>query len=151
MTLEELEKTLPNGLHDAEVMRIAIDYELRTVTLELAVWVGNMDDSPERREAYRHASLEITGLCFLIMEPPDSKYPFQHSGLKIDGCDVSKNLKHELLSALPADSFFRSLWVNEWNAFIHLAARDAKISWTEGAIIHRTSQKPIANGQKPVL
>ena len=151
MTLEELEETLPNGLHDAEVKRIAADYELRTVTVELAVWVGDMNGPPKRRETPRDARIDISGLCFLVIEPPDPKYPFQHSGLKIDGCDRSKNLKQELLSALPADTFFRSLWVNEWNAFIHLAARDAKISWMEGAITYRTSQKPRANSQKPVL
>ena len=77
MTLEELEETLPNGLHDAEVKRIATDYELRTVTVELAVWVGDIDDPPERREAYRYARIDISGLCFLVMEAPDAKYPFQ--------------------------------------------------------------------------
>ena len=48
--IEELENTLPNGLHDAEVRRITVDYERRKVTLEVAVWVG--DEPPERRESY---------------------------------------------------------------------------------------------------
>jgi hypothetical protein len=52
VTLEELENTLPNGLHDAEVRRITVDYERRKVTLEVAVWVGDMDEPAERREAY---------------------------------------------------------------------------------------------------
>ena len=150
MTLEELEKTPPNGLHDAEVKRVAIDYERRTMVVDLAVWVGDMDGPPERREAYRYARIDISGLCFLVMEQPDPKYPFHESDLRIDGCDMSKNLKPDLLSALPADSFFRSLWVNEWNAFIHVAARDAKISWIEEALTYRKSKEPIANGQKRI-
>src|ERR1035437_2834597 len=43
ITLEELENTLPNGLHDAEVQVITIDYKQRKVTLDLAIWVGNIE------------------------------------------------------------------------------------------------------------
>ena len=138
MTLEELENALPNGLHDAEVQRIAVDYQERKVTLEVAVWVGNMDDPPERREAYRKGRIEISGLLFLVIEPPDPRYPFKTSDLRIDGCDMSKNLDPELLKSLSGDAFFRSLWVNEWNAFIHIAARDAAIAWiNDGAVTYR--------------
>jgi len=141
MTLEELENTLPNGLHDAEVRRVAIDYEKRKVTLELAIWVGNMDDPPGQREAYKGGRIDISGLLFLVMEPPDPKYPFKASDLTIDGCDMSKNLDNALLRSLPADSFFRSLWVNEWNAFIHIAAKSADVVWlNDGAITYRTSK-----------
>lgn len=140
MTLEELENTLPNGFHDAEIKRIAVDYELRKATLEVAVWVGEMDDPPEQREAYKNGHVVISGLFFLVMEPPDAKRPFNGSHLRIDGCDMRKNLESELLKTLPADAFFRSFWVNEWNAFIHIAARDAQISWvSEGEITYRKS------------
>jgi hypothetical protein len=142
MTLEELENTLPNGLHDAEIQRMAVDYEKRKVTLELAVWVGNMDDPPERREAYKSGRIDISGLLFLVMEPPDAKYPFKTCDLTVDGCDMSKNLDSELLRSLPADSFFRSLWVNEWNAFIHIAATSADLTWlNDGAVTYRPSQE----------
>jgi hypothetical protein len=138
MTLEELENALPNGLHDAEVQHSAVDYEQRKVTLQVAVWVGDMDDPPERREAYKKGRIEISGLLFLVMEPPDPRYPFKTSDLRIDGCDMSKNLDPELLKSLPGDAFFRSLWVNEWNAFIHIAARDAGIAWiNDDAVTYR--------------
>jgi hypothetical protein len=47
------------------------------------------------------------------MEPTDPRYPFKTSDLRIDGCDMSKNLDPELLKPLPDDTLFRSLWVNE--------------------------------------
>jgi hypothetical protein len=78
MTLLEIEQLLPNGLHDAEVRKITIDYERRKVTVDLAVWVGEMDDPPERREAYKEGQLEISGLLFFAIEPPDASYPFQN-------------------------------------------------------------------------
>jgi hypothetical protein len=140
MTLEELENTLPNGLHDAEVKRITVDYAQRRVTFELAVWVGSIDESPERREAYKNGLVEVSGLLFLVMEPPDPKYPFTRSGITIDGCNMSKNINDELLKSLPPGSFFRSLWVSEWNTFIHIAANSARIVWmNDGAITYRTS------------
>lgn len=131
MTLVELEKTLPNGLHDARVSRITIDYRKRKLTLDLDVWVGDMDsDSHEVREAYEPAQVLIDGLLFAVLEPPDAAYPFSNSvGLTVDGCDMRKSLSAELISSLPADAFFRSLWVNEWNAFIHIGARNVELAW----------------------
>ena len=149
MTLEELENGLPNGLHDARVSRIAIDYEKRNLTLDLEVWVGDMgSDTQELREAYRPAQVPIDGLVFAVLEPPDANYPFSNSaGLTIDGCDMRKNLSAELISLLPADAFFRSLWVNEWNAFIHIGAKTASLVWTADSSARR--QKPGASSSKP--
>jgi len=113
MTLEELENTLPNGLDDAEVQVITIDYKQRKVTLDLAIWVGSIEDPPERREAYKSGGVEISGLLFMVMEPPDRKYPFMTPCRTIDGCDMSNHIDSELLKLLPSDSLFRSLGVNE--------------------------------------
>jgi len=106
MTLEELENTLPNGLHDADVHRIAIDYAERRVTFDLAVWVGKMEDPPERREAYKSGRIEVSGLLFIVMEPPDPKYPFRKPSITIDACDMNKNIKAELLESLPSGLIF---------------------------------------------
>jgi hypothetical protein len=141
MTLEELENTLPNGLHDAEVMRISVDYELRILALDLDVWVGDMDEAPEKREAYRKGLIEISGLLFLAMEPPDPNRPFQNGSLRIDGCDLSKNLDKKLLDSLPPEAFFRSLWVSEWNAFIHIAAREAHLKWADETVVYRNRRE----------
>jgi hypothetical protein len=141
MTLEELEGSLPNGLHDAEVRRISIDYAHRKVTLELAVWIGKMEDPPHRREAYRDGRIEISGLLFMVIEPPDPKYPFTKPGITIDGCDMSKNITNQLLECLPADAFFRSLWVSQWNAFVHIAAGSAAIVWLNNGSDVRGSRR----------
>ena len=134
MTFEEIENSLPNGPHDAEVHRLTVDYAKRTLTAELDVWVGNMDDPPDRRETYRAARIDVEGVLFLIMEAPDPKYPFDKSvNLTIDGCDKRESLNAELLNSIPGNGFFRSLWVREWNAFIHLAGANARFSWVDDA------------------
>jgi len=146
MTLQELEKRLPNGLHDSTINRIAIDYEQRTLTLDIDVWVGDMDGARERREIYKRGQILISGLFFAVMEPPDPKYPFLNSNrLTIDGCDMSKSLSAELMDSLPEGAFFRSLWVNEWNAFIHFAARNAGLTWLDGSGAEAPSEKQEAS------
>ncbi|HTR23577.1 MAG TPA: hypothetical protein VMI10_06300 [Terriglobales bacterium] len=131
VTLSELENTLPNGLHDAEIHRIAVDYVQRLVTIDLSVFVGEVDAPLEKREAYRKAALVISGLQFISIESPDARYPFAESGtLRVDLCDKKADLDLNLLNTLPANAFCESLFVYEWNAFVHLAGLGAEIQWT---------------------
>jgi len=51
VTLDDLENTLPNGLHDAKAQRVSLDYKERKVTMDLSVWVGDINGPPEKREA----------------------------------------------------------------------------------------------------
>ena len=117
--------------------------------MDLDVRVGDVDsDAHELREEYKRGQIVIDGLVFAVLEPPDAKYPFSNSvGLTIDGCDTRKNLSAELMNSLPADAFFRSLWVNEWNAFVHIGARNGELSWTGDSSAQH--QKPEASSQKP--
>ena len=145
MTFLEIEQSLPNGLHDAEVHKITTDYEHLTVTVDLAVWIGEMSDPPERREVYKKGQLRISGLLFMIVEAPDSSYPYaDNRELIVDGCDSTKLIDQQLLSSLPADAFVRSFFVNQWNSFIHIAAKEAVLVWkNEGAITYRRRRENV--------
>lgn len=132
MTLEDIEKSSPNGLHDSKLRRVTIDYRLRTLEAEVEVWIGDTGETAEGGETYKHGRIEISGLIFMIMESPDPKYPFLNSAqLTIDGCDQQQNLDPTFLKSLPKKSFVRSLWVGEWNAFIHVAGTNAELSWVD--------------------
>jgi len=139
VTLKELEDSLPNGLHDAEVVRLSVDYIQRRLILDLSIWVGDMDDPPERREAYKNGQLVLSGLTFLIMEPPDPRYPYRVSPkLTVDVIDASKSVDAELLNSLPTGAFCGSFWVNQWNGCMSFAADDAAIVWMDdGAVTYR--------------
>lgn len=147
MTLEELENTLPNGLHDSEIQSIEIDYIQRKATMKLSVFVGELNDPPENREAYREASLVVSGLQYLTIEPPHESYPYAESkALWIDACDMSKNLNSKLLASLPEGSFVRSFFVNEWNSFVHLAGTNVELTW-KGSIVHRKEREHYLPGE----
>jgi hypothetical protein len=136
VTLLELEQSLPNGLHDAEIKTIEIDYVQRRLMMDLDVWVGDLAASKELREAYQSGRLQISGLIFLIMEAPDTRYHFRKStDLTIDGCDARERIEKDLLDSLPPEAFFRSFYVNDWNSFMHMAATNAEIFWTNGGVV----------------
>jgi len=148
MTLEELENTLPNGLHDAELLRIDVDYGQRRLALNLDVFVGDLNGPLEKREAYRKARIEFSGLQFLVVEPPDPNYPYSDpEPSRTDICDMSKNLDEKLLKSLPSGTFFVSLWVNNWNAFAHIAAVNAELVWEDDKATCRARREHYLPGE----
>jgi hypothetical protein len=83
------------------------------------------------REAYKGAALELLDLVYLVIEGPDprSKYA-EGKGLWIDGGEV----KRDSAPAAPVpieqlDAFAYWFFVRDWNSFIHVAARDARLQW----------------------
>jgi hypothetical protein len=51
---------------------------------------------------------------------------------------MSEQIDRDLLQSLPPEGFVRSFFVNEWNSFIHVAAKEAAIVWkNDGAIANR--------------
>jgi hypothetical protein len=65
MTLEELEATLPWGLHDAYLERLQIDWPEAKLVLDVRVMVTEHQDMDQR------ARITITGLVFCSVDPPE--------------------------------------------------------------------------------
>lgn len=139
MTLEELEDTLPNGLHDAEISSLLIDYSRKEVRMELRVCFSDM----ERREAYRDATMTLEGMQFVAIEPPDPRYPFAKSvRLRIDVTHDKKHMR-ALTAASKAlkDCVVSGLFVQEWNSYVWVAARHASLAW-KGEMYDRDVPRP---------
>lgn len=49
MTFEQLEGSLPNGFHDAELLGLQLDYRARLVTLELT-WMSARSSTSRSRQ-----------------------------------------------------------------------------------------------------
>jgi hypothetical protein len=138
MTLEELANKLPNGLHDSALKSFSIDYEHRTLRLEVSIVVGDSDGPREQRDDIRDAQIEISGVIFFVVEPPDPgpHRDFQSPGeLWIDSYETrsipefTETIDKKLLDAVPADAFVQSFFVHEWNSYVHVAARDCSMKW----------------------
>ena len=74
MTLEELIIKLPNGLHDARLMSLSLDYVTRSAVRRMQI-LGVASDGGAV-DNYKVATLRITGLCFCTLELPFPDEPF---------------------------------------------------------------------------
>lgn len=132
MTLIDIEESLPNGLHDAKVRRVEIDYENRTVRFSLLLWTGDLSSDDEAtRERYEKGEITISDFIYCVIEPPDSTYPFLNASSITIGAGSAKEdpIKTEtpLPQELPEGAFAYWFFVHEWNSFIHIAAMDASM------------------------
>jgi hypothetical protein len=59
MTFEEVEKTLPNGFHDAKIVRMTLDYPAGTLSMSLQILVGTPGEADQ--EEYGLAELRANG------------------------------------------------------------------------------------------
>jgi hypothetical protein len=134
MNLDELDHKLPNGFHDMKIHSVDVDYATARIKLMVGLLVNWPEDPDRERDQYQNAVLTIGGLCFYSIDPPYPGYPFYPDGKAIV---VSGDpAKSDHLSSLPVLSaqFPEGVWcyrffVHDWNAFIHIAARDAAVTW----------------------
>jgi hypothetical protein len=142
VTLDELGRTLPNGFHDSEIRSLRVDYSKREVALELAVWLGDMEEKDAPREAYRDAEVSIDGLQVLAIEPPDPRSPFKERH-RLPGDLMGGAFKSDIpaVGRIATGSFVASFFVDDWNSFIHVAARSASIEW-RGEQYDRRAPRP---------
>jgi len=130
MNLSDIEATLRNGLHDAILESVKIDYDASTVTLAMRVWIGLLEPSKPlsgRSPVMRRATLRLTGLSYFVIEPPQQLVDTE-GGVSVSGDDGES--EHPL-PALPPDSFRYRFFASDWNSFIHLGARDVRLDWDE--------------------
>ena len=127
MTLEQLEATLPNGLHDSLILALTIDYVASEARFSLDV-----DTSDETHETQRPAQMILSGLVFCVIDPPDSRYVLDLvEPLWIDaGPFPGLRSLPPSLPPLPEGVFGHYFFLQHLNCFIYVAARDARLEWT---------------------
>ena len=116
----------PNGLHDAFLRTLTIDYTSARATLALNIWVGDASAATEaEREAYRPVTLSVSGLLWCIIESPESQDEVTAEGLWIDGGLLSDLKEKPNIPTVLGDAPTLWIYVREWNSFIYLAGREA--------------------------
>ena len=125
MTLEEVERLLPNGLHDAILLGVRVDYVCQTAVVDLDIDVSSVRSA---EQAYRLGRLTFAGVQFVAIDPPD--IGATHVGVPpIDtGMGQPATASHPL-PVLPADCFLCWLFVVRWNGFVRIAARSVSHEW----------------------
>ena len=125
MTLDELASSLPNGLHDARLLRLSIDHVLRIATPDPQIDVSTTDSQAN----YRDARITLSGLVFCAVDPPDGRYPFDAPGpLTIDVGEGEPSTCAAVHPAVPTDAFLAWIFGASWNSFVHISARESALS-----------------------
>jgi hypothetical protein len=135
MTLSQINSTLPNGFHDAEISRFECNFLAATASFEMDFWIATEADINKRRLG----TLELTGVVFISVDSPNPRQfdpkPLiaRREQIQIDGMPANA----EIFPALPrltpdlASTEVFSFYVSNWNSFIHIACGDARIQWAE--------------------
>jgi hypothetical protein len=134
MTLEDLDDKLPNGFHDASIFSFELDYKAGIARFHMSLLVGWPEDPDPERQAYQDATLVVDGLCFCSIDPPCSTERFlpDGKGIWVSGDPAkSDNLPSlpDLAARCPSGTWYYRFFVHDWNAFIHIAGRDANLTW----------------------
>ena len=131
MNIKELEIQLDISLHDSLLHAMTTDLARQTADFVLNIWVGDLGATSHRdRERRRVGQLRLTGVQYLVVDPPDPDYRYRlHAPVDIDLCEADPTMtaRYPTEDGVFAGRFF----VSDWNSFIHFAATSASFSWLE--------------------
>jgi hypothetical protein len=125
MTFEELEHSLPNGLHDAELLAVQIDYRTQTTTLDLDI---DTSAPTETDVTYRRGRVTFADTQFLVLDSPHTSADFLGPS-RVDAGMGQPSTAPCVLPELHQGCFLCWLFVERSNSFIRIAARSVTLEW----------------------
>ncbi len=131
MTIEQIEDLLPNGLHDAQIQALALDYEQMRLVLKVLVLVGLPDQPYPDCERYRAGEILFEGVQFCSVEYPQTVSAFQHPGALwfSYGRTSPEQIPAGVRDILPPGTQCYSLFIHKWLSHFHIAAAEVSFSW----------------------
>ncbi len=128
MTFDEIEATLPWGLHDAYLEGIVLDWLGARLELTIRLMMSEHQDMDQR------ACVTVRGLVYCSIDPPElsGDVAMPKAGLWIDtGSNAVDNKPGAALPETPPGCFLQWIFVHDWNRFIHVCGRDVTLTWLE--------------------
>ena len=138
MNIDEIKNSLPNGFHDAESLRICIDYAHETADFLIDFDLSSPDSDME--VSSRQGLLKLSGLLYCVIEASksSSSIPEYMPGgddklwIASDSSDFGVLTDLPLLpDPLPENSFRHWFFITSHNSFIYVAAMNASFEWKD--------------------
>lgn len=129
VTLDELEGQLPNGLHDAHLEKLEIDWPNERLSFEARADVGNDGTELERR-----LKVTVTGLVYCAIEPPQINAPGGLISTPAEGLWIQPEPLDSAPPShptIPPGCFLHRMVVSDWNRSIYVCACNAEFVWLE--------------------
>jgi hypothetical protein len=129
MTIEELLSRTPNGVHDAYLLNLDVDYRKAALRLVLKWWIGDLhSEIEEERERCQEGTLTVHGLQYLVIESPGAVAGYEEPSY-IDGFVTRpQDITRTSLPSIADDAFRYSIFVGDWNSFLHFAGTSAEVT-----------------------
>lgn len=131
MTMEELSRRLPNGLHDAYLLGLSVDYATGILRLELKLDVANdeINHAGGEDDGFRVGTVLIRGLAYFVIDAPPPIAPGDASRLSyIDGIETREwQIDGSNLPPVCDGVFRYSIFMGDWNSYMHFAGTSAEI------------------------
>jgi hypothetical protein len=132
LTIDEVISGTPNGFHDAYLLGFSVDYRECSLRIDLNWWTGDLGSEIEEvRESYREGTFIVTGLRYFVVESPVNgglvDQPSYIDGFATRASDVIR----ASLPNVSGEAFRYSIFVGEWNSFIHFAGTSANVFPTD--------------------
>jgi hypothetical protein len=129
--ISEIENSLPNGFHDADLYEFHVDFVRRVADFTFGIDVS--DSEKQNNIIYRRGRLILSDLFFCSLEPPRSFSEIKSGeGLSCDaGVLEGDRLSKVHSGEMPKDTFAYWFFLNETNSFIYVAAKKASFEWLE--------------------
>ncbi len=130
MTLEELDESLPNGLHDARINALTHDYENAAIKLEVEILTGLPVNPLPERFRYRNGEILFHRVLFCSVEIPENERILALPGsiwFKLSRTEPGI-VPEKIAGSLPRKTLCYSLYILEWESKIHIAAGDVSFS-----------------------
>lgn len=136
MTLEQIDESLPNGLHDAQIQEVAMNYERARLILRVQVHVGLFSQPYPECERYRSGEITFQKVLFYSVELPQAGSSFQYPGTVWFSYERTPQgrLPAALAEAVPSQTHCYSLFIREWLSHIHVAASEVTFRWLDAEV-----------------
>ena len=123
--------TLPNGLHDAELVSLTLD--LASAEVHCIVDVDFSDPcDPATEGRSRRGRFLFAGVSFVVIDPPERDLTTLPLAWIDAGSGAPSTSPRPDLNA-PDDGFLAWIFLRETNSFIRIGSRQASIAWLGGA------------------
>jgi hypothetical protein len=131
MTLEDLDNTSPEGLHDAQIRAYRRDFELATLTLFVKLVVGVSEENKHRLQ-YRDGEIKFHGVQYVVSDFPGVESTFRDVGCVWFSFNRTEPgvIPEAIDNVLSPNILKYSLFILDWHSSIHIAAREISFTWS---------------------
>ena len=124
--------TLPNGLHDADLLSLTVDLASAEVACVVHADLSDPDDAASEGTA-RPARLVFSGVAFVVIDPPTVNVTMLTPDW-IDGGSGSPDTALRPDLQAPNGRFLAWIYLESIERFIRIGARSASIEWLPGSV-----------------